>query len=149
MRLADRRTEIVESWKTVRMVEAQITTNTGGTIFALIPQATGFARIPESLLLVFAVSVLDDALSCLRDEGAFSSPGRTLDARMKASRSRLNWQDFDAVDQVRVVRNAVAHERRFLAEGECHLYLNVIARELLAFGILETDFKGTYSVSMR
>jgi hypothetical protein len=67
---------------------------------------------------------------------------------MKASRAYLNWQDFDAVDHVRVVRNAVAHKQRFLAEGECRPYLSAIARELLAFGILETDFVGYFSFSM-
>jgi hypothetical protein len=56
------------SWRTVRTLEAMIQTNLNAGLFSLVPTMTGFTRIPESLLLVFAVPVLEDTLRQLRDE---------------------------------------------------------------------------------
>lgn len=148
MHPASFRSGITESWRTVRIVEAQIQTNTGNTIYSLIPHATGFARVAESLLLVFAVSVLEDSLRGQCQEGAFASRRKELSPLMRASRPHLKWQDFDAIDRIRELRNSIAHRRIFLSEGECRHALNAIARELLVFGVLETDFKGTYSFSI-
>ena len=62
-----------DSWKTVRVVDAQIATNMNAGIFSLVPTATGFSVVPESLLLVFAVAVLEEVLVELEDQGTFYS----------------------------------------------------------------------------
>lgn len=69
----DCRRLLAESWRTVRAVEAQIGANTGPVLFSFMPHVTGFARVPESLLLLFATSVLEQALICLRNEGVLRS----------------------------------------------------------------------------
>jgi hypothetical protein len=143
-----RRADLSESWKTVRVIEAMIQANTGGIIFSLVPNASGFARIPESLLLVFAVSVLEDALECLRDEGAFSSRKKGLSALMKASKSHIEWQNFDELERIRRRRNDVAHRREFLDAGQCKRDLAAIAKELLAWGVITADYIGKCTVAM-
>lgn len=144
----ERREALSESWKTVRIIEAMIKANTGGVIFSLIPHATGFARVPESLLLIFAVSVLEDALKCLCSEGVFTSRRKELGALIKASKNVIDWQNFDEIERIRLRRNHVAHRREFLGPGQCTNDLSAITKELLAWGILSTDFKGKFTVSM-
>ena len=81
---------IRESWRTVRTLEGMIQTNTSsGTIFTLIPAATGFVTVPESLLLLFAMSVLEDVLRQLRDEGVFNCSRIELKRLMDGSRGHL------------------------------------------------------------
>jgi len=125
-----------------------IRANTGAIIFSLIPNATGFARVPESLLLVFAVSVLEEALKCLCTEGAFAARRWELGFLMKASKDALPWQNYEWIEQVRLRRNRVAHQRVFLEAGQCDLDLSAIAKELLAWKVLATDFKGEYKIFM-
>ena len=132
----------------MRTIEAMIKANTGQVIFSLIPNATGFARVPESLLLIFAVSVMEDALKCLASEGVFRARRHELGALMKASKDALRWQDYNEIEQVRLRRNKVAHQRVFLKDGQCRQDLSAIATELLAWKILTTDFKGHYGVTM-
>jgi hypothetical protein len=136
-----------ESWRTVREIEAMIqkTVNTP-IIFSLVPLATGFSRVPESLLLLFAVSVLEDALKQLREEKLFSSKPN-LKAMMQASRAVLPWQDFAGVDGVRERRNKIAHEREFLKQGEYKPYLDALAQELLAWRVLTSDYKGECTIT--
>ena len=124
-----------------------IKTNTAPVLYSIVPHATGFARVPESLLLIFAVSVLEEALKCLCAEGAFSAQRAELGALMKASKDKVPWQDYGLIDQVRLRRNKVAHQRKFLAEGQCSQDLSAIAKELLAWRILASDFTGEYQVS--
>src|SRR4030095_5028470 len=123
-----------DSWRTVRTVDAMIRTNLNAGIFSMVPAATGFARVPESLLLVFAVSVLEDTLRQLRDEGEFCSRDG-LGRLMKASQAALPWRDFAGVNKVIKRRNDIAHRRKFLGPGQCVLDLKVLAQELSAWHV--------------
>lgn len=138
---------IRESWKTVRILEGMIRTNANsGTIFTLIPAATGFAVVPESLLLLFAVSVLEDTLRQLRDEGVFNCSRNELKPLMDASRKSVRWLDFDAVSAIRDRRNRVAHRREFLAPGQCQVGIASIVQELLYWGVIDNDTRVEYRV---
>lgn len=141
--------EIRESWCTVRILEARIAaTCTDGLIFSLLPAATNFREIPESLLLLWAISVLESSLEQLRDERVFVFKGRGLKDLLRASQKALPWQDFAKIDRARERRDAIAHHRAFLSGGECAAYLNAIENELLAWGILEHRIKGRFGISM-
>ena len=141
--------ELRQSWRTVRTTQAMIRTNTAPFIFSMVPAVTGFARVPESLLLVFGLSVLEDALRSICDQGAFSSKSKQLGPLMGASRQVVPWRTFEEVDRVRERRNRIAHDREFLAAGQCDRDLDCIARELIAWGVLEHDYAGTYTVEFR
>jgi len=141
--------QIRESWKTVRTAEAMIQTNLNSpSIFSLIPRATGFSSVPESLLLVFGVSVLEDALRQMRDENIFQSQRTELSRLMKASKNVLPWKNYAEVEKIRLRRNRVAHQREFLLGGQCAKDLAVIAKELLAWSILESDEPITYTITI-
>lgn len=59
-----------------------------------------------NLPVVLAYSLLDEVLTGLETHGKYSAPPRAmLKAKMHASRSSLNWQDFNAVDRAREQRN--------------------------------------------
>ncbi len=141
--------QIQESWKTVRIVEARIrTTLNSPSIFSFLPRATGFSSVPESLLLVFGVSVLEDALRQMRDEKLFQSQRTELSHLMKASKSVLPWKNYAEVEKIRLRRNRVAHQREFLPEGQCTKDLGAISRELLAWSILESDDSVQYTITI-
>lgn len=141
---------IRESWRTVRTLEGMIQTNTNsGIIFTLIPAATGFATVPESLLLLFAVSVLEDTLRQLRDEGVFNCSRNELKRLMDASHGQLCWLNFDAVNAIRDRRNRVAHRREFLSPGQCQADIATIAQELLSWDVLDKDGKVDYRVEFK
>ncbi len=140
---------IRESWRTVRILEARISTSLGAGIFSLVPMATGFREVPESLLLLFAMSVLEDTLKQLRDEGAFSCSRSELRRLMDSSRGVLSWQDFAHVSQARDRRNAVAHRREFLSDGECAQYLTAIENELFSWSVLDHRIKGRFDISIK
>ena len=137
--------DIRASWRTVRTMESAIAVNTGPVLFSFIPHSTGFARVPESLLLVFAVSVLESALLTLRELGRFTCKSKKLKGLMLASREHIPWQSFETIDHIRDRRNEVAHEATLVQPGECSNALAAIAGELLAWQVLDTDVLGQYS----
>jgi hypothetical protein len=141
--------ELQASWHSVRAVEAMIQTNTAPTLYSLVPHVTSFAQVPESLLLVFATSVLEAALLHLRDAGRFRCERSELGSLMKASKEALGWQDYPSIDRVRLRRNGVAHRAELLDRGECTNALEAIARELIAWGILENDTRTVHTVSFK
>lgn len=143
------RTFLVQSWLTVRTLEARIRMNTGPMLYSFIPHATRFAAVPESLLLVFAMSVVEKSLDCLRAEGRFSSSKRGLHDLMKASKSFIPWQNYDWIDDVRLRRNRVAHHQALLEHGQCERDLQFISLELLAWGILDEDPKIEFTVTFQ
>jgi hypothetical protein len=144
------RQRIRDSWKTVRKLQARIHTALQPTLFSLVPSMTNFREVPDSLLLLFAVSVLENALDELRNQGVFSSRGSELGRLIEASRGTLRWQDYGKIQEIKNRRNDLAHERVFPPSDKCGEYLDAIAKELLAWGVLEPDFnKGKYEVSFR
>ena len=67
---------------------------------------------------------------------------------MQASKNVLPWKNYAEVDKIRLRRNCVAHQREFLAEGQCAKDLVAIARELLAWSILESDDPVQYTITI-
>ena len=111
--------EIRAKWDTVRIFEARIGATLSCGIFSVVPAATNFREIPESLLLLFATTVLQETLKALADQRVFKCKSWNLEALMKSSRDPLNWRDYEKVDGARKRRNAVAHHHVFLRTGEC------------------------------
>jgi hypothetical protein len=142
---------IRESWRTVRMLQAKIDTTMSAHLFSLVPAMTNFRVVPESLLLLFAVSVLENTLEELRNQGVFVYKGRGLKGLMDASsKTDLPWQNFENIQKIKDRRDGVAHHHEILHNGECAEYLDAIAKELLAWGVLEPEFnKGEYGVSLQ
>jgi hypothetical protein len=138
---------IRDSWNTVRILEARIQTTLHPGLFSLVPVMTNFQEVPDSLLLLFAVSVLETTLEQLRDQGVFVYKGRGLNGLMNASKKALRWQNFKEIQKIKDRRNQVAHDREFLRNGECAQYLDAIENELLAWPVLEHPIKGTYKIS--
>jgi hypothetical protein len=128
---------IRDSWNTVRILEARITTTLNAGLFSLVPMLTNFKEVPESLLLLFAVSILEDTLEQLRDQGVFACQGRELERLMKASTGKLPWKHFEKIQEIKNRRNRVAHDREFLRNDQCAQYLTAIEQELVAWGVLE------------
>jgi hypothetical protein len=140
---------IRDSWNTVRILEARINTTLHAGLFSLVPTLTNFQEVPDSLLLVFAVSVLQDTLKQLRKQKVFACEGDGLERLMKASTGTLPWQNFGKIKEIKNRRNRAAHERVFLRSGQCAQYLDAIENELLAWRVLEHPIKGTYNLSFR
>ena len=141
--------QVRDSWKTVRTIYSMIQTNTSsGTIFSLIPHATGFSKVPESLLLLFGVSVLEGVLQKLRDDGVFSCTGSEFGRLLNASKSSLPWKNYEEIKKIQLRRNSVAHRREFLAIGQCDKDLSAIAQELITWRILDADYQIPFTVSI-
>ncbi len=138
-----------DSWATVRILEARIQTTLHAGLFALVPQMTNFQEVPDSLLLLFAVSVLENTLKKLRDQGVFPSKGQELGRLMQESTGKLCWQNYGKIQEIKNRRNRIAHERVFLRSGQCAEYLDAIENELLAWRVLEHPMKGTYGISFQ
>ena len=139
--------EIREAWSTVRILQARIQTTLNAGLFSLVPAATGFREVPDSLLLLFAFSVFEDALLQLRDEGVFRARGNRVSDLMDGSQAALPWQDYAAVNAARERRNDVAHRRAFLRDSEIEACLMAIERELVAWRVLEHPVQGRYAIS--
>jgi hypothetical protein len=143
---------IRESWKTVRILQAKIDTTMSAHPLSLLPAMTNFRVVPESLLLVFATSVLEDTLRQLQHQGIFGpkEPQQWgLGRLIVESRGTLCWQDYGKIQEIKNRRNDVAHKRAFPPSDKCAEYLNAIAKELMEWRVLEHDFKGEYGVSFQ
>jgi hypothetical protein len=155
--IADRKAlqHIRNSWETVRILEARINTTLKAGLFSLVPMATNFQEVPESLLLLFATFVLEDTLQQFYDQGVFGQkkpegPKRLgLKRLMEASKDALCWQNFGKIKEIKNRRDGVAHHHKLLRSGQCTQYLNAIEKELLTWGVLEHPIKGTYEVSLQ
>ena len=126
-----------------------VTTNlTAGTL-GLVPQTDEFRNASHSLVLLFAMSVLEDVLRQLRDEGRFASKRNEMKRLMEASRSVLPWADFTLIDEAREKRNGVAHKREFLPAGDCARYIDGIEAELVRWQVLPGRVQYDYTIERR
>lgn len=127
---------IQASWKTVCAVQDRVGANlaAGSGMFGFVTH--NFRDLTHSLVLLFAFSVLQDTLTQLRAESAFTSGGNQLGRLMEGSETALPWVDFTKVDEGRVRRNNLAHEMQVLPRGDCWEYIDAIENELLAWGVL-------------
>jgi hypothetical protein len=140
---------IRDSWETVRILEARIQTTLHAGLFSLVPQMTNFQEVPDSLLLLFAISVLENTLEQLRRQRVFMYKRRGLKGLIKASKNALPWQNIEEIQKIRCRRNRVAHHHELLRSGQCAQYLDAIENELLAWRVLEHPVKGRYDISFQ
>ena len=136
------------SWDTVRDTEAQMNANLAAGVLSRIPQLPEIRDLTSNLLLVFAFSVLEDALVRLRDAGRFAEPTRGLGRLMKASRDTLPWVDYKLVSSGREALNAFAHRREYSKHAAVAKYVDAISAELSAWGQLDSDSRPNYTISV-
>jgi hypothetical protein len=89
-----------------------------------------------TLLLATGMSVVEDVLIALRNEGHFMCRSTALGQLMHESKAALPWQDFATIDRAREKRNEAIHERHLMNWGECRDFLVAIERELVGWGIV-------------
>ena len=94
------------------------------------------ANAAHNLPFIHAYAVLNDALKILADEGRFSCKGIFLGELLKQSEKALPWQDFPSIKAGVSRRNDVAHHGILLDRSDCWKYIDVVKRELVAWGIV-------------
>jgi hypothetical protein len=127
---------IRDSWAGVRELKkhAQLMRLVPGMGFIDFGGSTpdAFWNLPFAL----AYSVLDQALSALRDQSVFVCGTWMLGPKMEASKQHLPWQDYDLVSRGKDARNDLAHRAILLPKKECFLYVDAVGVELKAWGIV-------------
>jgi hypothetical protein len=104
----------------------------GGTLVDETPPES-FYNLPA----VLACSLLDEVLSSLAGQGAFSvAPRAMLGAKMEASKAAIPWIDFEAVKAAKDQRNNLAHKGKLIPSAECLRIVEAIAAELRAWGAI-------------
>lgn len=128
------KSEIVKEWDGVRKLQQSFLTAHLLPGFGIINEV-----IPDefhNLPFVLAFAVLDEVLTQLRDQGHFKCKSSLLGPKMRASRRRLPWQNYDLVNSGRKARNRLAHDARLLAKADCFKYIDAMEIELRAWGII-------------
>jgi hypothetical protein len=130
--------DVQSGWDTVRDARNIVAGNLNVISATGFPPGGAFRAISYNLLLLFAFSVLEDALKAIRDEGTITSKRDTLFQMMEASETVLPWRDFKRIDQAREDRNKVAHDRQYLRMDDALNCIAAIEEELVAWGIVTT-----------
>jgi hypothetical protein len=90
----------------------------------------------HNLPFLHACSVLNEVLSIVANEGAFSCKSFFLGALVKASKTHINWISIVEVDSLVTKRNDLAHHGLILPRGECWQHIDVIEKELKGWTII-------------
>jgi hypothetical protein len=98
--------DIAEQWAAVRKLCKA--SHRGYAVPGLYINETPLAE-HCNLPFVLAYAVLDQVLSILIEQGAFSCKGWKLGAKMEASRGPLYWRDYDRVKTGKRARNKLAY----------------------------------------
>jgi hypothetical protein len=96
------------------------------------------ATVPEhyyNIAFILAYEALEDALLCLRREGAFACASDGLYRLMQRSQPSVAWLDFATVDDGRDRRNKLAHEGQLVANPECLRFIATVDAQLRAWGV--------------
>ena len=80
--------------------------------------------------------MLDEVLNKLNSQGTFACNRWELGAKMEASKSGLQWTDYDLVAEGKEARNDLAHEAKLLAKADCFRFIDAIEDELKAWGVI-------------
>jgi hypothetical protein len=128
--------ELRESWGTVISTKNTIKANHVWAFAGGGYTSKTFRDLSYNLTLLFAFSVVENALLQLRDEGMFSSKFSQLSALMKNSKYKIPWVDYLLIDEARNKRNAIAHKREWIGLELCLSYLDAIEAELVGWGVL-------------
>ena len=141
--------EIRDTWVTVRIFQAKVTTNLNAAfVGGGIPQTHEFRNLAHSLILLFAFSVLEDVLKQLKQEKVFSSGTNQLGDLMYFSKGALAWKAFALVDEGRTKRNELAHQRQLIERVDCWKYIDAIEEELVGWKILTGKVKADYTMTI-
>ncbi len=129
--------DVVDNWKFTRLSQERFSAALmSGAVFGAFPGLHTALNMAGNIILLYAYSVLDQALRQLKEEGHFKPQGSGLKAHMDASKPVLNWVNFVLVDEGRERRNKIAHEQQFLERVDCWKYINAIEAELISWKIL-------------
>ena len=133
--------ELRDSWTTVRTADGRFRLGQDVALSGFAFPDPEVAKLVASLLVVMAYSVLEETLLALRDQGVFSAGSSRLADLMRSSRPGLAWRDYQAIELGRQLRNAIAHERKFLPAKECARLLDLVEAELIGWQVLSGRIK--------
>lgn len=125
--------EILQNWKGLIKLKNSFHTmylTKGGLVSNSTPQE--FYNLPFML----AYTVLDEVLEQLKNEGVFSCNTWMLGPKMKKSRNKIPWKNYDLVNSGKGSRNDLAHKAITLNKTDCLKYIDAIETELKAWEIL-------------
>ena len=129
--------DLRESWSTVlstkEMVKANIVWAFAGGGYT----SKQFRDLSFNLTLLFGFSVVERALTQMRDEGKFNSASSQLSTLMEKSKNKIPWINYDLIDEARNIRNDIAHKQQWIEQSECFRYLDGIEMELINWGVLK------------
>jgi hypothetical protein len=126
---------IQKLWSAVRRLadeRSQVHALPDGDIEVGRPMPDAYFNLP----VVLAVSALEETLEAARNENAFRCHGARLGMLMEASKARIPWRNFDAVDRIREKRNDIAHEGILYSRSDCLQMIAHIEAELSGWGVL-------------
>ncbi|MDX8527107.1 hypothetical protein RFM68_21645 [Mesorhizobium sp. MSK_1335] len=135
------RAEIAQEWTVVESLKNWSRSAALPGLMVQIDPPVEFFNLP----LVLAYCALDNFLLQCIHEAFFpmpSTPGRKkpkrfqLAERMSASRSALNWIDYDLVTNGRSARNDLAHRAIVASAADCFKFINAVGAELRGWGII-------------
>ncbi len=83
-----------------------------------------------------AMSVLNDVLRALANEGRFDCGSRFLGKLLDAAKDDLQWVDYHAIREANRLRVALAHRGELLPRADCWKHIDVVKAQLVAWGII-------------
>lgn len=129
--------EYQDEWKGVRSFQAKVQRHLNVPLMGIGGFNTHELRnISHNLVLLFAFSVLEGVLKQLQDEGKFRRTRNLLGEIMAASKSAIQWLDYNKVDKAREDRNDIAHRQTIIERDKCWEYIDAIESELVGWQIL-------------
>lgn len=114
----------------------------GGGVF--LPQISNEIY---ALFLPFGYSVLEHVLQQFREQNNFESKSTMLNSLMVASKDKIPWQNYDAIETGRLLRNALVHNREVPPVARTMETLDSIEHELIGWGILQGPVEYNFTIS--
>jgi len=130
--------EYQDEWKGVRGFQAKVQRHLNVPWGIFGSNTHELRNISHNLVLLFAFSVLEGVLKQLQDEGKFKRTRNRLGEIMAASKSAIQWLDYDMIDKAREDRNGIAHRQTIIERKKCWEYIDAIESELVGWQILST-----------
>jgi hypothetical protein len=128
--------QLARAWAGVRKWQSLFKSRAAVSFIGSIGLAGAYDEY-YSVLLIVALSVLEDVLTAAKDEGAFTGARSSLGALMHDSKAAgIAWRDFGAADAAREQRNKLAHERVIPSKDATFGALDAIESELIGWAIL-------------
>ena len=131
------RNEIAKEWRSIKILCRD--SHRGGVV------GGGFGAVyvnetpPESfynLPLVLAYAILDEVFNALIAQGAFACTSWMIGPKMKASKTKLPWQNYSLVWKGKIARDKLAHKAILVEKVRCLEFIEAIEVELKAWGVI-------------